>query len=242
MGLKCHQYSCLEDNYGVLVRDESSGRVAVIDVPEEMATRQAIEQTGWEPTDIFLTHHHWDHIDGVGGIRSSFDVKVTGNAADARRLPKLDNAVHEGEIVSLGETEFQVIDTPGHTVGHIAYVSEAAKVGFVGDTLFSLGCGRMAEGSAAQFFDSLQKLSRLNPETNLYCGHEYTLTNARFALSLQPENKALSEVVRDINERRSQGKPTLPTTLAFECEFNPFLLARSAEEFASVRTAKDNFR
>lgn len=179
MPVSCHLYACRADNYGVLVRDEASGKVALIDVPEEMATREAIEETGWIPTHIFITHHHYDHIDGVGGIRSSFDVEVIGNAADAHRLPRLDRQVNPGDTVMLGETAFEIIDTPGHTVGHIAYVSREEKVAFVADTLFAMGCGRMSEGTPEQFHTSLQKLAALDPETQIYCGHEYTLTNAR---------------------------------------------------------------
>lgn len=241
MPVICHQYPCRDDNYGVLVHDEATGQTALIDVPEEMATRQAIEDTGWTPTHIFITHHHPDHIDGVGGIRSSFNVNVVGNAADAHRLPRLDTSVDPGDTVMLGETEFQVIDTPGHTIGHIAYVSKQAKLAFVADTLFAMGCGRMFEGTPQQFFASLQKLADLDPDTLIYAGHEYTQSNMAFALSLDPGNAALEVHNEEIDALRAAGKPTLPTKLATELALNPFLRAKSAEEFGRLRAAKDNF-
>ncbi len=241
MSVKCHVYPCRTDNYGVLVYDDATGQTALIDVPEEMATRRAIEQTGWVPTHIFITHHHGDHIDGVGGIRGSFDVEVVGNAADAQRLPRLDRAVKEGDQVALGETIFDVLDTPGHTVGHIAYVSKADKLAFVADTLFAMGCGRMFEGTPEQFFGSLQKLAALPPETKIYCGHEYTEANANFALSVDPNNAALASHVDAIKAARAVGKPTVPTQLDTELAFNPFMRAKTPEDFASLRRAKDNF-
>ena len=239
--MDCHLYPCRSDNYGVLVRDTVSGAVALIDVPEEMAARQAIEQTGWTPTHIFLTHHHGDHVDGVGGIRSSYDVTVIGNAADAHRLPRLDHAIGPGNHVFLGETPFLMIDTPGHTVGHVAYVSDVAKLAFVGDTLFALGCGRMFEGTAKQFFDSLQELAALDPETLIYCGHEYTEANARFAMAMDPGNQALADHAGTIFARRAAGEPTVPTRLFDELAFNPFLKAETVEVFAQLRAAKDRF-
>lgn len=241
MSVTCHLYACRSDNYGVLVRDDATGAVALIDVPEEMATREAIEDTGWTPTHIFLTHHHGDHIEGVGGIRSSYDVEVIGNATDAHRLPKLTRAVNPGESVMLGETAFEIIDTPGHTIGHIAYVSAAEKVAFVGDTLFALGCGRMFEGTPAQFHASLQALAKLDPETKIYCGHEYTQANARFAVAMDPHSSLLADHARQIDGLRAQGNPTVPTTLKKELAFNPFLRAKSVAEFAQLRAAKDSF-
>ena len=241
MSVSCHLYPCLETNYGVLVRDDATGRVALVDVPEEAATRAAIAATGWTPTDILITHHHGDHIDGVGGIRSSYDVTVTGNAADAHRLPRLDNPVRPGGRVMLGEAVFEVLDMPGHTVGHVAYVSRTDRVAFVGDTLFALGCGRMFEGTPEQFFASLQALAALDPETLIYCGHEYTEANAAFALSVDPENDALRLHAGQITEKRGHGLPTVPTDLATELSFNPFLRADSVEAFARLRAAKDRF-
>lgn len=241
MPVRCHQYSCRDDNYGVLVHDEATGKTALIDVPEEMATRQAIDETGWAPTHIFITHHHADHIDGVGGIRSSFDVNVVGNAADAHRLPRLDTPVNPGDTVMLGQTAFEIIDTPGHTIGHIAYVSHQEKLALVADTLFAMGCGRMFEGTPEQFFASLQKLAALDPETLIYAGHEYTQSNMAFALSLDPDNEALQAHGAEIDALRAAGKPTLPTKLATELAFNPFLRASSADDFATLRAAKDRF-
>lgn len=241
MPVNCHQYPCRSDNYGVLVHDQATGQTALIDVPEEMATRAAIDETGWTPTHVFITHHHGDHIDGVGGIRSSYDVEVIGNAADSHRLPKLTRSVNAGDTIKLGESTFTVVDTPGHTVGHVAYISEQEKLAFVADTLFAMGCGRMFEGTAEQFFASLQKLAALDPETQIYAGHEYTQSNIAFALSLDPTNEALQAHARKIDALRAAGKPTLPTQLATELALNPFLRARSAEEFGTLRAAKDRF-
>lgn len=241
MPITCHQYLCRSDNYGVLVHDDATGKTALIDVPEEMATRKAIEDTGWTPTHIFITHHHPDHIDGVGAIRSSFDVEVIGNAADAHRLPRLTQELNPGDSVMLGETAFQVIDTPGHTIGHIAYISEQAKLAFVADTLFAMGCGRMFEGTPEQFFASMQALAALDPETLIYAGHEYTQSNMAFALSLDPHNEVLKAHSGEIDALRAAGQPTLPTKLATELALNPFLRARSADEFGKLRAAKDNF-
>lgn len=241
MPVSCHLYACRADNYGVLVRDEASGKVALIDVPEEMATREAIEETGWTPTHIFITHHHYDHVDGVGGIRSSYDVEVIGNAADAHRLPRLTHEVTPGDTVMLGQTAFEIIDTPGHTVGHIAYVSREEKLAFVADTLFALGCGRMFEGTPEQFHASLQKLAALDPETEIYFGHEYTLANARFAVAMDPNSSTLADHARQIEGLRAAGMPTVPTKLKTELAFNPFLRAKDAAEFAGLRSAKDSF-
>jgi hydroxyacylglutathione hydrolase len=236
-----HQYPCRSDNYGVLVHDEATGATALIDVPEEQATREAIETKGWTPTHIFLTHHHGDHVDGVGAIRSSYQVEIIGNAADAHRLPELTRQVNPGDTVMLGQTAFDVLDTPGHTVGHIAYVSAAEKVAFVGDTLFALGCGRMFEGTAQQLHHSLQKLAKLDPDTKIYCGHEYTQANARFAVAMDPDSSALADHARQIDGLRASGMPTVPTTLKKELALNPFLRAQSVEEFARLRAAKDSF-
>ena len=241
MPINCHLYACRSDNYGVLVRDEATGQVALIDVPEEMATREAIETTGWTPTHIFITHHHADHIDGVGGIRSGYDVEVIGNAADKARLPRLTREVTAGDTVMLGETPFEIIDTPGHTIGHIAYVSRPEKTAFVGDTLFALGCGRLFEGTADQMYASLQTLAALDPETRIYCGHEYTLANARFAVAMDPDSSTLADHARQIEGRRAAGLPTIPTTLKTELAFNPFLRAKDTADFARLRAAKDNF-
>ncbi|MEM1285437.1 MAG: hydroxyacylglutathione hydrolase [Pseudomonadota bacterium] len=241
MPIACHLYPCRSDNYGVLVRDEATGQTALIDVPEEMATRSAIEETGWTPTHIFITHHHGDHIDGVGGIRSTFDVEVIGNAADAGRLPRLTREVHPGDEVMLGETPFMVLDTPGHTVGHIAYVSAAEKLALVGDTLFALGCGRMFEGAPDQFYASLQALAALPDETQVFCGHEYAQANARFAVAMDPDNADLATHAREIDAKRAAGQPTVPTTMSVEKRFNPFLRAASVHEFTRLRQAKDNF-
>lgn len=241
MPLSCHLYPCRSDNYGVLVRDTASGAVAIIDVPEEMATRAAIQDTGWTPTHILLTHHHHDHIEGVGGIRSSFPVSVVGNGADAHRLPRLDQEVGGGDTFMLGDSAIDVLDVPGHTIGHIAFVSTSNKLAFVGDTLLALGCGRLFEGTPEQMFESLSKLASLDPDTMIYSGHEYTQANLKFAQSVDPHNEALQKRGQTINAQRARNEPTVPAKLCDELATNPFLRAPDAASFAKVRAAKDDF-
>ncbi len=231
----------LSDNYAWLLRESVSGKVAIVDPAEAEPAIAAIEAAGGRLDVIFLTHHHGDHIDGVPALVARYKPVVIGNAADAHRLPKLDVAVHEGELVDFGAAKVRVIDTPGHTLGHISYYIADGGVLLPADTLFSLGCGRLFEGTAADMFRSLQKFSDLPDETLVCAGHEYTASNAKFALAVDPENAALQARAAEVTALRAAGKATLPVRLGTERETNPFLRAPDAETLGRLRKQKDTF-
>lgn len=231
----------LSDNYAWLLRESVSGKVAIVDPAEAEPAIAAIEAAGGRLDVIFLTHHHGDHIDGVPALVARYKPVVIGNAADAHRLPKLDVAVHEGELVDFGAAKVRVIDTPGHTLGHISYYIANGGVLLPADTLFSLGCGRLFEGTAADMFRSLQKFSDLPDETLVCAGHEYTASNAKFALAVDPENAALQARAAEVTALRAAGKATLPVRLGTERETNPFLRAPDAETLGRLRKQKDTF-
>ena len=233
---------CLSDNYVWLLQDQATGAVAVCDPGEAGPAIAAVEALGGRLDLILLTHHHGDHIAGVGELHARFGGRIVGAAADAHRLPRLDQAVREGDSVALGDSRAMVIETPGHTVGHIAFHFAAGDVLLCGDTLFSLGCGRLLEGTAAQMFASLGKLAALPDATLVCCGHEYTESNARFALTVEPENAALRARAAAATAQRAAGHFTVPTTMAAERAENPFLRAGDVARLAAIRTAKDSFR
>ncbi|MDQ0390606.1 hydroxyacylglutathione hydrolase [Labrys monachus] len=218
-------FLCRTDNFGVLIHDPSTGRTAAIDAPEAEAIEAALARRQWRLTDILVTHHHADHVEGIEALKASHGCRVVAAKADAHRIPAVDETVSEGDIVSVGSLEAKVIDTPGHTVGHIVYWFEGEKILFAADTLFSLGCGRLLEGTPADMWGSLQKLRALPDDTVLYCGHEYTLANARFALTVDPGNEALKKRAAEVETLRSQHRFTLPVTLWSEKRENPFLRA-----------------
>ena len=221
-----HQFPCRSDNYGVLVHDSATGATAAIDAPDAGAVIEALETTGWKLTDILVTHHHADHVDGIPALKARFpSIRVVAPAAEAAKIGQVDLSVAEGDVVSVGHLEAKVIATPGHTAGHIVYWFEEDGVLFAGDTLFALGCGRVLETSMTVMWDSLLKLTQLPGETEVYCGHEYTQSNARFALTVEPGNPVLQERAREVDALRSENKPTLPTTIALELATNPFLRA-----------------
>ncbi|HVE21548.1 MAG TPA: hydroxyacylglutathione hydrolase [Acidocella sp.] len=231
----------LSDNYSWLLRESVSGKVAIVDPAEAAPAIAAIEAAGGKLDMILLTHHHADHVDGVPALVARYHPVVVGNAADAHRLPNLDIAVHEGDTVDFGATKARVIDTPGHTLGHISYYIADGGILLPGDTLFSLGCGRLFEGTAKDMFHSMAKYEDL-PDSTLVCaGHEYTASNAKFALAMDPDNRALQERAAEVAALRAAGKPTLPVTLGVERATNPFLRAPDAETFGKLRTAKDHF-
>ncbi len=221
--LEIHQFPCLSDNYGVLIRDPQTNATASIDVPEAAAVRAALKAKGWTLTHVLTTHHHNDHTAGNLEIKAETGCTIIGPKAEAARIPGIDTAVGQGDRFKFGGFDVDVLDTPGHTAGHISLFIPAAEVAFVGDTLFAMGCGRVIEGNAQMMWDSLQKLAKLPPATRLYCGHEYTVANATFALTIEPENAALQRRAKEIGELRAQGKATLPTTVAAELETNVFL-------------------
>ena len=229
----------LSDNYAWLLRESVSGKVAIVDPAEAEPAIAAIEAAGGKLDVIFLTHHHGDHIDGVPALVAKYHPQVVGNAADAHRLPKLDTAVHEGELVDFGAAKLRVIDTPGHTVGHISYYIADGGILLPGDTLFSLGCGRLFEGTAADLFRSLQKYSDLPDETLVCAGHEYTASNVKFALAVDPDNQALQARAAEVKALRDAGKATLPVTLGSERAANPFLRAPDEATLGSLRSRKD---
>lgn len=221
--LDIHQFPCLSDNYGVLIRDAAAGVTASIDAPETAAVRKALAATGWKLTHILTTHHHADHTDGNLPLKTETGCRIVGPRAEAAKIPGIDEKVGDGDTFRFGSFEVRVLDTPGHTAGHISYYFPAAKVAFVGDTIFALGCGRLFEGDARMMWTSLKKLMALPGDTTLYCGHEYTQSNAKFALTIEPGNAALKKRAQEIDGLRAAGKPTLPTRLDLELETNPFL-------------------
>ncbi len=246
---------CLTDNYTFLVHDAASGATAVVDVPDAAPISAELKRRGWTLSHVLLTHHHWDHIDGLSALLADHPARVVGAAADAHRLPPLDVALNEGDTIAIGPEAAQIIDVSGHTVGHIAFYFPDTGAVFTGDSLMALGCGRLFEGSAEQMFDSLTKLAALPETTIVYSGHEYTLANAKFALTVDPDNVDLQNRLSEIETAHANGKPTVPSLLSQELATNPFLRGSSegiqhtlnmqgadpADVFAKVRRLKDTF-
>lgn len=231
----------LKDNYAWLLRDSGTGATAIVDPADAEPIIEALEKAGGRLDKILLTHHHDDHIAGVDQVRARFNCPVVGAAADQHRLPKLDEAVHEGDTVRLGNATARVIDTPGHTRGQINFFFSDGDVLLSGDTLFSLGCGRLIEGTPQEMFASLRKLAGLPADTQVCCGHEYTESNARFALAVDPNNAALHDFVAKVEQLRAAGQPSVPSVLGDEMKANPFLRAPDAASFATLRAKKDKF-
>lgn len=232
---------CLSDNYTWLLR-APDGRLAICDPGEAGPVIAAVDAAGGRLDLILLTHHHGDHVAGVAELVARYGSKVMGAKADAHRLPALDVAVDPGQRVDVLGVPADVLASDGHTRGHIAYHFPDSAILLCGDTLFSLGCGRLLEGTAAEMFDSLQRLAALPPETLVCCGHEYSESNARFALTVEPENPALRARAEEIAAQRAEGRATVPTTIGQELAANPFLRAKDVATLARIRTAKDNFR
>ena len=229
----------LSDNYVWLVHEATSGETLVIDPAVAEPVLAAAEARGWKITQIWNTHWHPDHVGGNAQIKAATGCVITGPAAEAERISTLDVQARGGDVVQLGDVRAMVLDVPAHTAGHIAYHFETEQVAFVGDTLFAMGCGRLFEGTAAQMFDNMRTLEALGDATAIYCAHEYTLSNARFAVTVEPDNAALQQRVSDVVAARERGEATVPTTIALERATNPFMRARSVEELAARRAAKD---
>lgn len=255
MPLEIVTIPCLKDNYAFLAHDKATGQTAVVDVPEAAPIIAALKQRGWTLTHVLLTHHHWDHVDGLAALLADHPATVIGAAADAHRLPPLDIAVREGDTITIGSDTGRVIDVSGHTLGHVAFHFPDSAVVFTADSLMALGCGRLFEGTPAQMYESLSKLAALPPETLVCSGHEYTASNAKFALTIEPGNPALISRVEKIETARAQGRPTVPSLLSTERATNPFLRSDSPEiqanlglsgadpvtVFTEVRRRKDSF-
>ncbi len=253
--LEVHQFPCLSDNYGYLLHDPDSGLTAAIDTPDSDAILAALADRGWTLSHIFNTHHHADHAGGNLALKAATGCTVVGCAADAARIPGLDRPVADGDSFDFGGHRIEVLETPGHTVGHVVYHVPDQAIAFVGDTLFAMGCGRLFEGSAEQMWSSLSRLMRWPDQTRVYCAHEYTLANGKFALSVDPDNRDLKARMEEVVARRSKGQPTVPTSMALEKRTNPFLRAADAalaahigmagrapvEVFAETRRRKDEF-
>ena len=254
-GLEVHQIPVLSDNYVYLARDPATEACAVIDPAVAEPVLEALDRFGWRLTHILTTHHHGDHTGGNQALKAATGCTIVGNAADAARIPGITVRVREGDTVEIGRQSAKVLEVSGHTVGHIAYWFRDSAVVFCGDALFSLGCGRLFEGTPAQMWASLCKLRDLPPETRVYCGHEYTLSNAAFALSVDPDNAALRERAAAVRALRAEGKPTVPSTIGEERAVNPFLRADAESlqrgaglagwdavaTFAEIRHRKDVF-
>lgn len=253
--LEIHQIPVLSDNYVYLARDAASGATAVVDPAVAEPVEAALERLGWTLTHILNTHHHPDHVGGNERLKARFACTVVGARADRERIPGIDVAVGDGDRYPLGESIAQVFDVPGHTRGHIAYWFEESAALFCGDTLFALGCGRMFEGTPAGFWNSLLKLRALPDSAQVYCGHEYTQSNARFAVTVEPDNAELAERAKQIDALRAEKRRTVPSALGEEKRTNPFLRADVPEVqaavgmpgadpaavFGEIRRRKDNF-
>lgn len=253
--LEVHQFPCLSDNYGYLIHDAAAGVTATIDTPEVAPINAALAEKGWKLTHILNTHHHFDHAGGNLELKEQWNCRIIGSRSDASRIPGIDEEVGDGDSFRFGSFDVQVFDVSGHTIGHIAfYIPDAASL-FCGDALFALGCGRLFEGTPAQMWNSLQKLSALPDDTRVYCAHEYTQSNAAFALSVEPQNADLKKRAEQITTLRAANKPTVPSTIGEEKATNPFLRPMSpelqanlnlqgadlVEVFAETRRRKDSF-
>ena len=254
--LEIVQFTCRDDNFGVLIHDAKTGLTATIDAPSLQPILDLLDEKGWTLSHIFTTHHHADHVEANLDLKAKFGVEITGPAAEAGKIPGIDKSVAGGDSFEFAGHRVDVIDCPGHTLGGISYSFPAQKLLFAADTLFSLGCGRLFEGTPDQMWSSLTRLMALPDDTVIYCGHEYTASNVKFALTIDPDNQALISRALEVVELRAAGKPTLPTTMGREKQTNPFLRASDGairkllgmekasdgQVFAEMRSRKDVFR
>ena len=255
MAAETHLFLCLKDNYGVLLHDTATGATAAIDAPDSAPIEAALKQKGWRLTDILVTHHHADHTQGIAALKQHHGCRVVAPAAEANRIPFVDETVAEGDTVLVGDLIARVIETPGHTNGHISFWLRSARLAFVGDTLFSIGCGRVIEGNAEIMWNSLLKLRSLPDDAQVFCGHEYTQANIRFAWTIEKGNQALAHRAIEVNRLIASNHPTIPTIMGVEKAANPFLRADVPavaqavgmagslpwKVFAEIRARKDKF-
>jgi hydroxyacylglutathione hydrolase len=242
MSLEVIRIPVLSDNYVWLVRESASSAVMVVDPAVADPVLEKAAELGWTITHVWNTHWHPDHTGGNAAIKEATGCVIVGPAAEAERIPTLDIQVRGGDVVLFGATEAHVIDVPAHTAGHIAFHFADDQIAFVGDTLFAMGCGRLFEGTADQMFDNMRKLEALPNDTMVYCAHEYTQANGRYALTAEPGNVALIARMNDVDVARARGEPTVPTTIALERATNPFMRAATVAELAERRAAKDVFK
>jgi hydroxyacylglutathione hydrolase len=255
MPAETHLFVCLKDNYGVLLHDPSTGATASIDAPEAAPVEAALAERGWRLTDILVTHHHADHTAGIAELKKKYLCRVVAPRKEATKIQNIDVTVREGDVVQVGSIVGRVLETPGHTAGHISYWFKQDKIAFVGDTLFSVGCGRILEGTPEMMWASLVKIRNLPADTQLYCGHEYTAANVHFALTVEPKNSALRARAEEVVKLIEKKRPTIPTTIQQEKSYNPFLRAdlhsvagainmegaNPESVFATIRARKDKF-
>lgn len=233
---------CLSDNYAYLLHDDASGAVGIVDPSEAPPVMAALEQRGLKLTHILNTHHHFDHTGGNLPLKEATGAIIIGPKADAHRIPGLDQGVGQGDKVMFGMHVAEVFDIPAHTSGHIAFWFSSAQAVFTGDTLFAMGCGRLFEGTPDQMFTAMRKLEGLPPATRVYCGHEYTESNGRFALTVEPHNPELQRRMEEVRALRARGEPTIPSTIGLERQTNPFMRAATVAELAERRAGKDAFK
>jgi hydroxyacylglutathione hydrolase len=255
MPLQIITIPCRSDNYAYLIRDEATGQVAVVDVPEAAPILNVLKDMGWQLDQILITHHHFDHIDGLEEVRKATGAKVYGAKADSHRLPNLDHALSEGDTFKLGDETCEVLDVSGHTIGHIAFLFKGADAVFSADSLMALGCGRVFEGDFPMMWGTMLKFKALPDEVLVYSGHEYTISNAKFALTIEPDNADLLTRIKDIKDKRANDIPTVPVSIGLEKATNPFMradlmqvkalmgmeTASDADVFGEIRTRKDRF-
>src|SRR6266545_6853090 len=255
MAAEIRTFTCLNDNFGYLIHDPATKATASIDAPEAGPIIKALEREGWTLTDILVTHHHHDHVGGVAELKQKYSCRVVAPNDKSTRIANVDLRAAHGDVIKVGSLLARVLETPGHTLDHVSYVFDSEKALFAADTLFSIGCGRVFEGTYPQMWDSLLKLRALPDDFKLYCGHEYTAANVRFALSVEPDNAALRARAEEVSRLSAAGEPTIPTTIGVEKATNPFLRADmpalaaavgladapAAQVFASIRAQKDRF-
>ena len=239
MAAQIRLFLCLKDNYGVLLHDSTSGATAAIDAPEAAPIEAALKEAGWRLTDILVTHHHADHTGGIPALKARYRCRVVGPHGEAARIGMLDESARENDDVRVGTLAARVVETPGHTAGHISYFFPTDQLAFVGDTLFSIGCGRVIEGTPEMMWRSLLKLRALPDTTRVYCGHEYTQANIRFAKTVEPANSALAAREKEVEKLVAERQPTIPSTIADEKAANPFLRADLPNLAACVGMARE---